>query len=440
MQRRRFLRETAATVAALTTASLRRAHGANDRLRLALIGCGGRGRSVAQHMLAVGGVEYAAVCDVYEPNARNAKRALEGRRRVYGDFRRVLDLKDVDAVLIATPDHWHAIPAVLACRARKHVYLEKPLAHNVEEGKAIVEAARQSGVVFLTGTQQRSAPHIQEAAEIVQSGKLGGVHQVRVWNFANRMPDGIGAEPDSPAPAGLDWDFYLGPAPWVPFNRKRFLHTYRAFSDYAGGLVTDFGVHRFDSVHQIMSVDTPRSVTATGGRFALGGMGDHPDVLLVSYHYGSFVLTYETTSLNSFGAFGRITPERRYYGARGEENRPNGMAFYGSRGTLIVDRAGYELVPEPDRGASLSRAHRNAEDASALHARHFVRCLRGDETSRADAVVGHRSTTVAHLGNIAYRTGAKLAWDGSAGDFVGAPDASKLLGRKARKPWDLISV
>jgi predicted dehydrogenase len=280
------------------------------------------------------------------------------------------------------------------------------------------------------------------------------VHQVRVWNHVNDMPDGIGAEPDSPAPGGLDWDFWLGPAPLVPFNRKRFLGTFRAFSDYAGGRITDFGIHRFDSVHQILGADAPRSVAAAGGRFALGGLGDHPDLLIVTYEYPGFVLVYETSSINSFGAVGRITPGRAYYGAGAGESRPNGMAFHGSNGTLLVDRTGWELIPdEPARrraggggsaerdrrlGPALERAHGNAADATALHARHFVACVRGEETPRADALVGHRSTTVAHLGNIAYRTGRKLVWDAAREDFDGAPDAAALLARAARKPWDLI--
>jgi len=356
----------------------------------------------------------------------------------FKDFRHVLDLKHIDAVQIATPDHWHAIPAVLACRAGKHVYLEKPLAHNVLEGKAIVKAARESGVVFLVGTQQRSAPHIQEATKIVKGGILGKVHQVRVWNFANRMPDGIGWEPDSPVPDGLDWDFYLGPAPLVPFNRKRFLFNFREFTDYAGGRITDFGVHRFDSVHEILGVDAPRRIAAEGGRFALGGMGDQPDLLLVTYEYPGFLMTYEASLINAFGAVGRLTAGRTYHGARGKEDRPNGMAFHGTEGTLFVDRGGYELIPE--YGRNIQHLQGNAADASRLHAEHFIRCLRGAEKPRCDALVGHRSTLVAHLGNIACRTGAKLEWDSTGEDFVGAPEASKLLGRKARKPWDLVKI
>ncbi len=450
-ERRKFLR--AAGGAAVTAASAARVAGANSRLRIALVGCGGRGRSVAAKVAAVEGVEYTYFCDVYDKQAESAREALSaGKARTGRDYRRVIDDPDVDAVHVATPDHWHALPAVDAIQAGKHVYVEKPLGHNVLEGKAMVAAAAGSKAVFLTGTQHRSAPHFAEAADLVQSGALRDVHFVRVWNYANLMPSGPGRTPDSEPPAGLDWDFYLGPAPWVPFNPMRFLRTYRYFYDYAGGWITDFGTHRFDTVHQIMGQERPRSVTAAGGRFAVSGMGDQPDLLQVTFEYPGFVLSYETCNTNSFGSIGRLTPGMPLHGARGTENRPNGMAFYGSNGTLIADRLGYEIIPETGAyGGSLSKAdafeqsrlermHRSGAEPSALHAEHFVRCIRDGEAPRCDAATGHRSSLVAHLGNIAYRAGRKLVWDAEREDFVNDRLASGMLGRKARKPWDAISA
>ncbi len=363
-----------------------------------------------------------------------------------------MDDKDIDAIHVATPDHWHALPVVAALEAGKHVYVEKPLGHNILEGKAMVAAAARSKAVFLTGTQHRSAPHLQAAAEIVQGGDLKDVHFVRVWNYANLMPAGLGAKPDSDPPPGLDWDFYLGPAPWVPFNEMRFLHTYRMFFDYAGGWITDFGTHRFDTVHQIMGQDRPTSVAAAGGRYAVGGMSDQPDLLQVTLEYPGFVLSYETCNINSFGSIGRLTPGMRLHGARGPENRPNGMAFYGSNGTPIADRVGYEVIPETgayggslsDKGAfaksNLRRMHATGAEPSRLHAEHFVRCVRDSEKPRSDALTSHRSSLVAHLGNIAYHAGRKLRWDAGREDFEGDPEASGMLGRKARKPWDAISI
>ena len=443
MERRRFLGHSAAAglAAGATAASADRVRGANRRVRLALIGCGGRGRNVARHMNALDGVEYVATCDVYATNADRARQELNPGADTYRDFRRVLEREDIDAVHIATPDHWHAIPVVLACQAGKHVYVEKPLSHNIAEGQAMVRAARASRRVVLTGTQQRSAPHFAELAELVRNGPIRDVRFVRVWNFANLAPDGIGTVPDSEPPSDLDWDFYLGPAPRVPFNHKRFLGTYRHFTDYAGGRITDYGVHRFDTVHQIMGEDRPLTISASGGRRVVKGMGDQPDLLQVTYEYPGFVLSYEACEFNAHGLGGRSTAGMSYYGASGQENRPNGMAFYGSNGAIFADRIGYEIIPE-DKAASgepgLKRRHRNVTRSTHLHAAHFIRCIRDGEQPRSDCQVGHRSTNIAHLGNIALRTGHKLRWDGEREDFIGDPEASKMLARQARKPWDLI--
>ena len=346
MQRRQFL--GSAAVAALGAQRMR---GANDRIVVGLIGCGGRGRYVAGLMREAPGVEYGAVADVYLTNAERAKEWAGPNARAYQDFRRLLERKDIDAVHIATPDHWHAAITVLACQAGKDVYVEKPLAHNVREGRAMVAAARRYKRIVQAGTQHRSAPHLREVEKIVQSGELGKVNWVRVWNYANRYPVGIGHEADSEAPAGLDWDFYLGPAPSVPFNRKRFLVTYRWFWDYSGGYITDFGTHRLDTVHQVMNVTAPTTVAASGGRFSLRDDGEIPDVLQVTYEYPGFVMSYESCLLNAHGVGGR-TPGMQYYNARGTEDRPNGMAFYGTRGALYADRVGYEIYPESAKPGS----------------------------------------------------------------------------------------
>ncbi len=455
MQRRDFLKNAANTgLAAFTAASAERVYGANSRLRLALIGCGGRGRGVAEMIRKTVGVDYIAACDVYDPNAMKAKQSFGDETRTTRDFRRVLEMKDIDAVHIATPDHWHAIPTVMALDAGKHVYVEKPHGHNILEGQAMVEASKQHpDLLFLTGTQHRSAPHIEEAAEMIRSGQIGDVHFVRVWNYYNMMPVGIGDAPDSEPPEDGDWDFFLGPAPKVPFNKLRFVGTYRHFTDYAGGWITDFGVHRFDSVHQIMGEDKPTSVNATGRRFALKGMSEHPDVLQITYDYPGFIMSYETLNTNGFGAMGRLIPGLTHHGASARENRPNGMAFYGSNATMIVDRRAIEIIPEeipdqrglgtrPDKpqGLDIKRSARDDVEPSERHARHFVRCLRDGEKPRCDALVGHRGSNVALLGNISYRVGRKIQWDPDSEVIIKDPDASRLLGRKARQPWDMISL
>ncbi len=431
MDRRSFF------VGAAAAAGAARVAGANDRVVLGLIGCGGRGRYVARLMREAPAAEFAATADVYLPSAEAARGEAGPGAAAYQDFRRLLERKDIDAVLVATPDHWHALAAVYACEAGKDAYVEKPLAHNVREGRAIVEAARRTGRIVQAGTQHRSAPHFAEAARIVQSGELGRVHLVRVWNYANMYPEGIGREADSPPPAGLNWDLYLGPAPKVPFNRKRFQATFRWFWDYAGGYITDFGTHRFDTVHQIMGAEAPLAVSASGGRFALEDASETPDILQATYEYPKFVLSYEACTVNAHGLGGR-TPGMRYYRARGADDRPHGMAFYGTRGTLFADRIGFEVYPEAKGG--LEGRQVQSEDATAAHARAFVECVRTRRRPPADAETGHRAALVAHLGNIAYKAGRKLKWDAAREQFAGDAEASRMLGREARPPWILKNI
>lgn len=448
MKRRQFIARLGQTALAVSAFSAQRALGANNRVNVALIGCGGRGRLVARLMREVPGVDFVAVCDVYDVNAASAKEWAGSQCQSFRDFRRVLDMKDVDAVLIGTPDHWHAIPTVLACQAGKDVYVEKPLGHNIREGQKVVQAARRYNRVVQVGTQQRSAPHYAEAARIVASGELGPIHFIRIWNYMNMAPDGIGRAANSEPPSEVDWDMYLGPAPKVPFNRNRFVGTYRWFWDYAGGMVTDFGVHRFDSMHQVMGVKAPRTITASGGRYHLKDGGETPDTVQVTYNYGDFILSYEASTLNGHGAGGR-TPDRRYYQARGSDDRPHGEAYYGTNGTMIVDRLGFEIYPElkgrrnPDSDSTLpafrmQRKEMHAEDATARHAKNFIESVRSRKQPAAPADVGHHSSNVAHLGNIAYRTGRKIRWDAEKERIIGDDDAAKLLGRAARKPWDII--
>jgi predicted dehydrogenase len=453
MKRRLFIKRVlqASAVVSASALSADRVTGANDRVRVGLIGCGGRGMFVARLMREVPDVEFAAVCDLYPLHLARAKAWAGSAAKEYKDFRRLLEQKDVDAVLIATPDHWHAIPTVLACQAGKDVYVEKPLAHNIKEGRAMVSAARRQHRIVQTGTQQRSAPHYAEVARIIQSGALGPVHFVRIWNYTNMFPNGIGRAPDSAPPDGVDWDMYLGPAPLVPYNKNRFINTYRWFWDYGGGLVTDFGTHRFDSLHHIIGVDAPATVSAAGGRYGLTDGAETPDLVQVTYEYRGFILSYEACMLNAHGAGGR-TPAKKYYQARGAHDRPHGEAYHGANGTLIVDRLGFEIYPElsgvsgpgaagrgeNSEGYRMERKEMSAEDATGLHVKNFIECVRTRNRPAADVETGHRSSIVAHLGNIAFRTGRKIHWESAKEEIVGDSEASKLLGRPARKPWDFI--
>jgi predicted dehydrogenase len=451
MKRRNFIKQSTAAVST-TALSATRILGANDRVVVGLIGCGGRGQDVADLLRKVPGAEYGAMADVYLPNANAAQKLLNPSAKVFGDFRKLLEQKDVDAVHIATPDHWHALITVMACAAGKDVYVEKPLAHNIREGRAMVAAARKHNRIVQTGMQHRSAPHYREVQRIIQSGELGEVRFVRVWNYSNLTPYGIGRVPDSPVPEGLDWDLYLGPAPKVPFNKSRFLRNFRWFWDYAGGTITDFGTHRFDTVQQIMGVDAPKSVSASGGRFTNKDAGEMPDVLQATYEYDGFILSYESSNLNAHGLGGR-TPGMNYYGMRGAEDRPHGEAYYGTNGTIFADRIGFEIYPErkpmarrdgtqdfktPVTEHRMTAKRVQGRDTTDLHVANFIECVRSRKEPLAEVEIGHRSTTVAHLGNIAFKTGRKLFWDAKKEDFANDAEASRLLGRQARKPWDLI--
>jgi predicted dehydrogenase len=453
VERRKFIQQVAGTTLVSARAfSASRILGANDRVNIALLGCGQRGRLVADLASQVPGAAVVAVCDVYGPQAEAAKASLGSECRSFSDFRKVLEQRDVDAVLVATPDHWHAAITVLACQSGKDVYVEKPLGHTIREGRKMVEAARRHQRVVQAGTQHRSAPHFRQAAEIVQSGKIGRVHFVRVWNYINMSPEGIGQAADSTPPAELDWDFYLGPAPRVPFNKNRFLQSYRWFWDYAGGMATDFGTHRLDSVHQLMGVDSPHTINAAGGRFELADDADTPDTLQITYEYPGFVLSYEASMLNDHGCGGR-TPGKKYYLTRTPDDRPHGMAFYGSKGSLFADRLGFEVYPEPQgetgpgvakfssaalEGFRAERLEVAGEDATDLHVKNFIECVRSRQKPAADVEIAHRSTIVPHLGNIAFRAGTKICWDAAREEIVDDPKASQFLDRPARKPWDLI--
>ena len=457
MQRRSFLQASGVGVTALSAS---RVLGANDRIQLALIGCGGRGRGVARTMRdSSPNVAYTAVADAYMPNAEQARQWAGTDTRIFQDFRKVLELKDIDAVHIATPDHWHAAISVLACQAGKDVYVEKPTSLTIKEGRAMVNAARKYNRIVDVGTQHRSAPHFMKIAEMIQRGDIGPVRFVRVWNYSNQFPYGIGHKPNQDPPAGLDWDMYLGPSPKVPFNPNRFLALFRFFWDYSGGYITDFGNHRLDTMQEIMGVSAPKTISAVGGKYVIDDDRETPDFMTVTYEYDNFVAVYEGNNLNGHGVGGR-TPGQRYYGQRAEWDQPNGIAFYGTEATIYAERIGWEMYPEPDKPLSVSRVlgggpdnqvarkrsenvkrmNENVEEPTRVHTINFIECLRSRKAPNAEIEIGHRSTSVALLGNIAMRTGKKLRWDAAKEDFVGAPDASAMLTRTLRKPWDLIKI
>ncbi len=448
MNRRTFVSASLGGVASVAAASgsSRRVLGANERVIAASIGVGGMGRSNLRDFLRMGDVEVTAVCDVWEHNRERARQMTGGKAAMHSDFRRVLELNDLDAVIVATPDHWHAPIVIEACRAGKDVYVEKPLALTIDEGRKMVEAARRHGRVVQVGTQQRSGEHYQEVVELVRGGALGTISRVACWNFDNSSPLGIGSPPDSDPPPGLDWEMYLGPARKVPFNPNRFINNFRWCWDYSGGKMTDWGTHHMDIIHWAMNVEAPLAVTATGGKFVLRDNRETPDTLEVVFEYPGFIATFSHREVNGYG------PDGRDYG----------IQFYGSDGTLFVDRAGYELVPESsgtfeepvppyqeevqtalnppqpwerERQQRKSRTHyvKGAQSEQHIgHVRNFVDCVKSREKPRSDVEVGHTSTAAPHLGNIALHTGRRIRWDAETETIIDDPEASARLSYQYR--------
>ncbi len=448
MQRRAFVQQGAAGAFGGNV------RGANDRIVVGQIAAGARGLYEIEVCLRTPKVEIAAVADVFEPVARRAAQKAGGRCEAYSDFRRILDRKDIDAVFVSAPDHWHAIPTILACQAGKDVYCEKPLSHTIEEGRRMVAAARRYNRVVQTGSQQRSAPHFAKVVELIRGGHIGKVSYVECWNVGNESPEGIGNPPDEAPPAGLHWDLYLGPAPKVPYNRNRYVWNYRWFWDYSGGMMTDWGAHHMDVVHWAMGVDAPLSVTAAGGRFVLQDNRQTPDTFLAVLEYPGFTAVYRHRAAN----------------ARRIEGRVYGMLFHGSLGTLVVDRSSYEVIPEMqvDRGmlradpvgellASL-RGERPARgkpqpvpqcqplqqtgisidpSSQEAHVRNFFECIRSRQRPVADVEIGHRSVTACHLGVMAYKLGRKIRWDPARERVVGDQEAQALTTKRYRAPWSL---
>lgn len=456
VNRRTFVASTAAGVVGTTTAAGARrsglVQGANDRIRLGFIGIGGMGRGHLGNFMDRSDVEVVVVCDVWGFARDRARKMTEeqphGPAEVESDFRRVLERKDVDAVVIAAPDHWHALPMIMACEAGKDVYVEKPISHNIVEGRKMVEAARTHKRVVQVGTQQRSGLHFQEAVDIVRSGKIGKVARVDTWNYSNESPMGIGSPADGAPPGDLDWDFWLGPAPRVTFNPNRFIGTFRWFWDYAGGMMTDWGVHLLDIVQWAMEVEAPTRISAAGGKLVLQDNRETPDTLDVLFEYPEFVATYSNRKTNAY------TPDDHGYG----------ITFYGTDGTLFVDRSGYDLYPElggaaeaPEpaylrlqetgrpswsrgRRVEVGRAQRTSgpgADQNEPHIENFLECMRTRERPISDIEIGHRSTSTCLLGNIAYRTRRTITWDAAQEEISNDPEASKLLSRTYRAPWKI---
>ena len=437
--RRRFIQDSSKAIVGMSAAAslgpLSRRVAASDKIVVGVIGCNGMGFSDLRSLLKIDEVECGALCDVDESvlneRASEVETTTSVKPKLYGDYRELLDNRDLDAVVIGTPDHWHCMMMVDACEAGKDVYVEKPLANSIHECQLMIAAAKQHNRVVQVGQWQRSGPHWTEAMDFVHSGKLGRIRSTRAWAYMNWLP-AVPDIPDEPVPAGVNYDMWLGPAPARSFNRNRFHFNFRWYWDYAGGLMTDWGVHLIDIVLWGMKATGPKSVAALGGKFAYpDDAQETPDTLQTIYEFDDFTMIWEHAVGIELGPF----------------QRGHGIAFIGNKGTLVVDRNGWEIYPEEKLeggrpvGYKMIAKPRVAArpDARGLdrHTQNFIDCMKTREQPVCNAAVGSLAAVNAHLGNIAFRTGEKVRWDRTNMRFEQNDRANTLLTPHYRAPWKL---
>jgi predicted dehydrogenase len=442
IHRRQFLGTAAAVSAGLAApvagADEKKKVSPNEKVVIALIGCGGMGRYDLDDFLRLPDFEVAALCDVDPRQIGPAMDLVKKHQRpahkvqVEKDFRKVVERKDLDAVVIGTPDHWHPYIFIAACASGKDVYCEKPISHNIVEGRAMVNAARRHKRVVQIGTQQRSGKHFQDAVKFVQGGRLGHVFMCRTWITNQTGPEGAGNPPDDNPPPGVDYDLWLGPAPKRPFNVNRFHHQFRWFWDYGNGLCNDWGVHLNDVILWGMKVQAPLTVSAVGGKEEMQDNSDTPDTLDVYYEYPGFTHVYT------------VRRGRTLFGFHG---MGHGMEFEGSNGTLTLDRGRWVVTPAGDQ---LTAEKHGGSEQHFAHVQNFLHCLRHrGEQAASDIEAMHRATTTCHLANISYKIRRRVYWDAENERCYRGydPDAKKFLHedaeanayllREPRQPWSL---
>lgn len=380
-------------------------------------------------------VEVVAVSDVIEPRMDAARKLLveaSGSHQTEGmlDYRRLLERRDVDAVVIATTQHWHGLPHIHACEAGKHIFVEKPLSHTVVEGRRMLEAAQASGVKVMMGTQQRAGPHYQEAVEMVRKGRLGRVALVECWNYHDTGAR-TGRRPDAEPPAGYHWDRWLGPAPWVPFNWGRLDSSW--WFDYGGGMLTNWAVHHIDIILWAMQEWSPKRVSCSGGKMIVNDLADSPDLIEASWTFPRWLMQYRYRGFNNF----HVAPQRPHH---------HGIAFHGEEATLVLDRQGYS-VWEKDAPGEVSeertavpyfdRDHPMRSEQDGPWQRWFVECVQEKRKLPLPLEQSHSATVCCHLANVSYRSKRSVNWDGERERIPGDTEAESLLDRPRRTGYEL---
>jgi predicted dehydrogenase len=445
--RRTILR--AATVAAtLSAAGYRRVLGANERVGVGFIGYGLIGKRHLLDFKAQPDVNMVAVAEVHQGRLEEAASLSGGNPRKFADFRHLLDHRDVDAVVISTPDHWHALMTLMACAAGKDVYVEKPLSLFVREGRWMVDAAKRHGRVVQVGTQQRSGPHYQKARELIRDGAIGQVVSVRMWSYRNIMP-GFGSPADCDPPRDLDYDLWLGPAPKRGYNPNRSIYHFRWFWDYSGGQMTNLGQHSLDIAQWYLDAGPPKAASSAGGRFVLQDNGETPDTQDALIEYPGWTAAWSHREAS------RGLPP------------PYGLEFCGTRGSLSISRKGFTLTPDPkiaperavpqfggahpiggptrsggevDLKATWTEAREDRTgdeyDQFRRHVRNFLECVRTRKQPISNLEDSHQVAIACHLANLSLRLGRKLRWDAGNETILNDPEAASMLVRSYRAPWD----
>ncbi|MFM8363097.1 MAG: Gfo/Idh/MocA family protein [Haliscomenobacter sp.] len=440
--RRKFIRNSVLAAAGLGLPavlnasqfeSLVRSIGPNDQINFGLIGAKGMGWSNMSSHLKMPQVNCIAIADIDE-SVRNQRAAdvekLRGKKpKLYNDYRKLLDNKDVDVVIVGTPDHWHCLITVDALSAGKHVYVEKPLANTIEECNLMVKAQERYGKLVQVGQWQRSGSQYDDAIRFVRSGQLGNIRLVKCWAYQGWMKP-VSVVPDGPVPAGVDYDMWLGPAKKRPFNQNRFHFNFRWFWDYAGGLMTDWGVHEIDIALYAMNVSAPKSIMASGGKLAYpDDASETPDTLQTVYEYDGFNMLWEHATGIDGGNYGYT----------------EGIAFIGNNGTLVVNRGGWEIIPEKIDGKlrmdAMARVKPEGKSALEKHTENFVEAITANDASLLHCGIktGSIAAINAQMGNIAFKTGEKIFWDAAKGMFTNAA-ANELIKANYHNGWKLPTV
>ena len=405
----------------------------SDQLNIGLIGAKGMGWANVTAASKIAGVNLVAICDVDKNVLDQRMGDLKklnidsSKVKTYGDYRQLLDRKDIDAVIIGTPDHWHALMMIDACAAGKDVYVEKPVGNSIGECRAMVKAQQRYNKVVQAGQWQRSQQHFKDAVEFAQSGKLGNIRTVKVWCYQGWMKPGP-VVPDTPAPAGVDYARWLGPAPKRPFNASRFHFNFRWFWDYAGGLMTDWGVHLIDYGLLGMKSPIPKSVSALGGRFAYPDLYEEtPDTLTTLYEFDGFNMVWDSAMGIDNGPY----------------NRDHGIAYIGNNGTLILNRGGWEVIEERQSGNKVSKPLEKPSDKGLdKHMQNFVDVIKSRKMEDLNCSIqdGAHVATVSQMGNIAYRSGKKLEWDAAKERFTDKDVNEKYLMKEYHNGYKLPKV